>query len=342
MANKSRLLSCLGGTDSLPPGQLPPSSNCGAPLQMLLGQPRVLQMCLSRSLGLASPSSSSSTFYLQSHLLAREQEEDEEGEEEDSFFEDMTALYRRQAVVFQQASDQVRESYLAPAAPCPGSSLFGEVAQEGGEQLYSSLLTCCLHPIGADFQYERRFQLIEHLRKAFQIDPCRHLELYSQASSLAPPPLHLSLGVLSARGLASKSVGGSANPYCLLQLAREGSEAQTTSCQTQTLAPIWEETFTLAVAEQGERVQVAVWSQEEGQVDRATRLRRFGEVRHISRLFIFLVIVIVVVMLHFILYSFLGQLVSWLVGCLVGLLFGFLAGELNGCLVGRLVELLVG
>ena len=54
-------------------------------------------MSVARSLGLAAPSSPSSTFYV-SPLLA---------EAQDTFFEDMTSLYRRQAVLFQRSCTQV-------------------------------------------------------------------------------------------------------------------------------------------------------------------------------------------------------------------------------------------
>ena len=45
------MFSCLRGSDSLPPGQSLPSE-CGAPLQMLLDQPRIVQMNVARLLEL--------------------------------------------------------------------------------------------------------------------------------------------------------------------------------------------------------------------------------------------------------------------------------------------------
>ena len=45
------MFSCLRGSDSLPPGQSLPSE-CGAPLQMLLDQPRIVQMNVARLIGI--------------------------------------------------------------------------------------------------------------------------------------------------------------------------------------------------------------------------------------------------------------------------------------------------
>ena len=271
------MLSCLRGSDSLPPGQSL-SSECGAPLQMLLDQPRIVQMNVARQLGLVAPTSASSTFYIPPHLLTGEVME------EDSFFEDMTALYRRQAILFQKTKDQVRDVYrvdLPLASKQPGNSLFGEVAKEGGEKLYSQVLFCLLHPLGADFKQEKKFELLEHLRKAFQIEPARHLQLYNEASQLPSPDLRLSLQVVAARNLHSKDIGGSANPYCSLHIAHSSGNPQVTSCRQHTLDPEWGETFTLKLEDsKSSRLQVIVWdsspSSSSGVVG---KLKRAGEVK---------------------------------------------------------------
>ena len=48
------------------------------------------------------------------------------------------------------------------------------------------------------------FQLIEHLRKAFRVEPSKHLLLYEKASERGRPQLKLNLCVLEAKELACK------------------------------------------------------------------------------------------------------------------------------------------
>ena len=219
----------------------------------------------------------------------------------------------------------MREVYGVEVAPTasPGSSPFGEVAQEGGEELYTQVhlnvltlhlnsppnfissptlpkpqvLQCLLHPLGCDFQHDKRFHyspltcppplphlprfgLMEHLRKAFQVLPARHLELYSALAAEAPPPRRLALGVLAGRRLASRDLGGGASPYASVTLSAGDTKPRATACVPATLNPTWGETFTLAVAGSGEgEVQVQVWDAGGGREGRVDRLRRAGEVR---------------------------------------------------------------
>jgi hypothetical protein len=56
----------------------------------------------------------------------------------------------------------------------------GEVSREGGEELYAEVLYCLTNMIGSDAKSTNQFQLVEHLRKAFHIEPQCHLQIYSQ------------------------------------------------------------------------------------------------------------------------------------------------------------------
>ena len=121
---------------------------------------------------------------------------------------------------------------------------------------------------------------MEHLRKAFQVLPARHLELYSALAAEAPPALRLSVGVLAARRLVSRDLAGGATPYASVSLTAGDTEPRATTCLPSSLNPTWGETFTLAVAGRGEgEVQVQVWDAGGGREGRVERLRRAGEVR---------------------------------------------------------------
>ena len=49
-----------------------------------------------------------------------------------------------------------------------------------------------------------QFQLIEHLRKAFRVEPSKHIQLYEKAAERDKPLLKLNLCVLEAKELANK------------------------------------------------------------------------------------------------------------------------------------------
>ena len=99
------------------------TTDCGAPLQLLLHQNRMLQVNLARSFwyGIGdikealmpnhfnNLNMNTSTFYIEGdkNLLL----------EDDNFFEDMTSLYRKQAVLFQRSCEQIRDVYRVDITP---------------------------------------------------------------------------------------------------------------------------------------------------------------------------------------------------------------------------------
>ena len=62
-------------------------------------------------------------------------------------------------------------------------SFEGEYEEEDGEELYTELVYSVLNMIGKDADRNGQFEMIEHLRKVFHIEPQRHLELYNQVSA---------------------------------------------------------------------------------------------------------------------------------------------------------------
>ena len=71
-----------------------------------------------------------------------------------------------------------------------------------------------LHMIGCDADRDSQFEYIEHLRKAFKIEPKRHLELFEEAEARPRPRVALNLTIAEARGLATKDISGLNDPFC--------------------------------------------------------------------------------------------------------------------------------
>ena len=76
----------------------------------------------------------------------------------------------------------------------------GEFDEVGGVELYTQVLYNLLHMIGKDADRNGQFEMIEHLRKAFHIEPKEHLEIYTQVcinivSSSTSQKLFLSRGL---------------------------------------------------------------------------------------------------------------------------------------------------
>ena len=68
--------------------------------------------------------------------------------------------------------------------------------------------------IGCDAARDSQFEYIEHLRKAFKIEPQRHLELFEEAEARPRPRLALNLTIAEARGLVTKDISGLNDPFC--------------------------------------------------------------------------------------------------------------------------------
>ena len=72
---------------------------------------------------------------------------------------------------------------------------------------FSLFLTWLKYSFFLSYQNQQEnevFQLIEHLRKAFRVEPSKHLLLYEKASERGRPQLKLNLCVLEAKELACK------------------------------------------------------------------------------------------------------------------------------------------
>ena len=68
--------------------------------------------------------------------------------------------------------------------------------------------------IGCDADRDSQFAYIEHLRKAFKMEPKRHLELFEAAEARPKPRTALNLTIAEARNLATKDISGLNDPFC--------------------------------------------------------------------------------------------------------------------------------
>ena len=255
------------------------TTDCGAPLQNLLqnnlsqsfwrGFGNIKEVFNSPNLNMKT-----STFYVEDERDVRS--------EDDNFFEDITSLYKRQALLFQRSCEQIKDVYRVDIVSSShlSASPFGEVSKIGGEDLYRDLLYCLLHMIGCDKENRNQFELVEHLRKAFQIEPSRHMELYTDIESKPKPRVQLSLCFVEAKDLVAKNMSGSSNPYCTFYVTSNKFSPVSTSCKLQSLDPVWNETFTMKVDldSDDESLHVDVWNFETDDklVD---KLKRVGEIR---------------------------------------------------------------
>ncbi|XP_020922271.1 protein unc-13 homolog D isoform X3 [Sus scrofa] len=112
-------------------------------------------------------------------------------------------------------------------------------------------------------------ELLRYLQEAFHMEPEEHLQMLQQVQELEKPVFCLKATVKQAKGILGKDVSGFSDPYCLLAIIEQGAavpggspgprrrqkavvrhtipEEQTHRTQviTQTLNPVWDETFIL-------------------------------------------------------------------------------------------------
>ncbi|XP_069510843.1 protein unc-13 homolog D isoform X2 [Ambystoma mexicanum] len=142
--------------------------------------------------------------------------------------------------------------------------------------LYEEVLYTILHRLGKpEAQHESNSdQLYDYVQKAFNVDEAQHRQILKRVQLLEPPILCLKVMVKEAKGLIGKDASGFSDPYCMLGIdstenrSRDSSPSQENSARkkkpkavvrntipeeqthrthpkTQTLNPVWNETFIL-------------------------------------------------------------------------------------------------
>ncbi|XP_026305679.1 protein unc-13 homolog D-like isoform X3 [Piliocolobus tephrosceles] len=164
----------------------------------------------------------------------------------------------------------------------PPGGLLGEqiqppshhVSPEQRALLYEDALYTVLHRLGQPEpnHVTEASELLRYLQEAFHVEPEEHQQVLRRVRELEKPVFCLKATVKQAKGILGKDVSGFSDPYCLLGIEQgigvppggsPGSrhrqkavvrhtipEEQTHRTQviTQTLNPVWDETFILYVA----------------------------------------------------------------------------------------------
>ena len=134
------------------------------------------------------------------------------------------------------------------------TSPFGEVDMADIEELYTEFLYAILNPVGCDApNHQEQLGMIEHLRRAFRIQPNRHVKLFDIASTTEKPERKLNISILSAKNLAGKDNLASSlktdvskgDPFVTFYLKSRPYEVQNTNTQPPNLNPTWKESFVL-------------------------------------------------------------------------------------------------
>uniref|UniRef100_A0A9L0JQ17 Unc-13 homolog D n=1 Tax=Equus asinus TaxID=9793 RepID=A0A9L0JQ17_EQUAS len=162
-------------------------------------------------------------------------------------------------------------------AGAPGGLLWEQIeppshhfSPEERALLYEEALYTVLHRLGQPEPNHVReaSELLRYLQEAFHMEPQEHQQMLQQVQELEKPTFCLKATVKQAKGILGKDVSGFSDPYCLLGIEQgvgvpggsPGSrrrqkavvrhtipEEQThrTQVVTQTLNPVWDETFIL-------------------------------------------------------------------------------------------------
>ncbi|XP_020817787.1 protein unc-13 homolog 4B isoform X5 [Drosophila serrata] len=127
--------------------------------------------------------------------------------------------------------------------------------------LYEEILFEIYNNIGCENNDECTGSLVEFVQDAFKIPNSTHLEISEAARLKEPPNVRLNVEIIKAENLLSKDSNGLSDPFVTLYLESNGSHRYNSSVKPATLNPIWEEHFSLPIAENArdEVLIVEVW-----------------------------------------------------------------------------------
>ncbi|XP_017020717.1 protein unc-13 homolog 4B isoform X1 [Drosophila kikkawai] len=127
--------------------------------------------------------------------------------------------------------------------------------------LYEEILFEIYNNIGCENNDECTGSLVEFVQDAFKIPNATHLEISEAARLKEPPNVRLNVEIIKAENLLSKDSNGLSDPFVTLYLESNGSHRYNSSVKPATLNPIWEEHFSLPIAENArdEVLIVEVW-----------------------------------------------------------------------------------
>ncbi|XP_028608727.1 protein unc-13 homolog D isoform X2 [Grammomys surdaster] len=182
---------------------------------------------------------------------------------------------QRRPPLLRQAIKIRRRRVRDPQDPPPQATQEVQVqshhfSPEERDLLYEEALYTVLHRLGQPEpnHVKEASELLSYLQEAFQVQPEEHQQMLQRVRELEKPIFCLKATVKQAKGILGKDVSGFSDPYCLLGIEQrvgvpEGSpvsrrrqkavvrhtipeeETHRTQVKSQTLNPVWDETFIL-------------------------------------------------------------------------------------------------
>ncbi|KAK6635250.1 hypothetical protein RUM44_000501 [Polyplax serrata] len=151
------------------------------------------------------------------------------------------------------------------------------------EELYSEILYEILHNVGCDVEStEEQTEIINYLQQAFHMEDEKHNLLLESAKEKEAPNILLNVEVIEAKDLRPKDSNGLSDPFCTLYLNSTPTHRYNTSVKSETLAPVWEEHFSLPVVNPADDVLwVEVWDFDPAESVRE-KMTKIGDVKGVK------------------------------------------------------------
>ncbi|KFB34815.1 AGAP003164-PA-like protein [Anopheles sinensis] len=129
------------------------------------------------------------------------------------------------------------------------------------EELYEEILYENLHNIGCEDEELNLDVLFPYIQEAFKMSDEKHQEILQAARSKKPPEIRLNVEIVEAKDLEPKDSNGLSDPFVTMYIASNPNHRYNTSVKAATLNPVWEEHFSLPIAEEANDANliVEVW-----------------------------------------------------------------------------------
>ncbi|XP_053565109.1 protein unc-13 homolog D isoform X2 [Bombina bombina] len=212
------------------------------------------------------------------------------------------ARYRRGGTVRATETRSVKQSNTEPNKISPSPNVQRNL-------LYEEALYTVIHRVGSPEpgHVHDTEQLYEYLQKAFNMDPSEHKAILDRVRGLEPPIFCVKVTVKEAKGILGKDVSGFSDPYCLLGIENRANgspsqerkqrqkavvrntipEDQThkTHVKTQTLNPVWNETFLLEMEDtEHAKFHMDMWDSDDVETVK-TKLGDLTDLHGLKRIF---------------------------------------------------------
>uniref|UniRef100_A0A182QWZ4 Munc13-4 n=1 Tax=Anopheles farauti TaxID=69004 RepID=A0A182QWZ4_9DIPT len=129
------------------------------------------------------------------------------------------------------------------------------------EELYEEILFENIHNIGCDDEELNVDVLFPYIQEAFKLSDDKHNEILQIARNKEAPEIRLNVEIVEAKDLEPKDSNGLSDPFVTMYIASNPNHRYNTSVKAGTLNPVWEEHFSLPIAEDANDANliVEVW-----------------------------------------------------------------------------------